>query len=285
MTVFITAVGGFLGSRLAASFAARGYLVKGSVRRRSGCTDPNVSRLVLGERFRSSVFAECDVLIHAAHDFTRGAAAINVEGTIAWAEAAASAGVTRQVFISSPSAQPDAPSEYGHVKYLLERWFLAAGHLVVRPGLVIGPGGLFGRQRTAVLRSPVVPLVGRGNQPTLVIAVDHFLDATARLVERGSPRGARLYYDDPLPMRAFVTALNQAAGRRTRIVTIPPAVAIGLAGIAGALRLPVPVTAEQIRTLLRSAPPPASDLPELLPDRAHEFSLAYALAAMERVGS
>ena len=229
----------------------------------------------------SHQFSQAATSSFIRRDFRRGAET-NVRGTIAWAEAAASAGVRRQVFISSPSALPDAPSEYGRIKYKLERWFLAAGQLVVRPGLVIGLGGLFGRQRAAVLRWPLVPLVGHGNQLTLVIALDHFVDAVARLIERGTPRETSLYYDDRPPMRAFVTAINQAAGRRTTIVTIPAGAAIGLARLARALRLPVPVTPEQIRTLLTSAPPPASDLPGLLPERANEFSLAYALAALDR---
>jgi nucleoside-diphosphate-sugar epimerase len=284
VTIFITAIGGFLGSQLAAGFASRGHIVKGSIRT-SLARDRNVCRLVLGEPFDLAVFAGCDVVVHGAHDFTRGAEAINIHGTIAWAEAAHRAGVGRQVFISSPSAQPDAPSEYGRAKYALERWFLRArpeaGHLVVRPGLVVGHGGLFARQRRALLRSPLVPLIGGGNQPTLVIAVDHFVDAMARLIERGSPREAILCYDDHLPMRRLVTAIKQAAGQRTTIISIPPSVAIGLAGIARALRLPVPVTPEQIRTLLTSGPPRASDLPALLPDRASEFSLGYALAALK----
>ena len=283
MTIFITAIGGFLGSQLAAGFASRGHVVKGSIRT-SPARDRSVYRLVLGEPFDLAVFAGCDVVIHGAHDFTHGAESINIQGTIARGEAAHRAGVGRQEIISSPSAQPDAPSEYGRAKYALERWFLRApdaGHLVVRPGLVVGHGGLFARQRRALHRSPLVPLIGGGNQPTMVIAVDHFVDAMARLIERGSPREAMLYYDDHPPMRRLVTAIKQAAGQRTTIVSIPPSVAIGLAGIARALRLPVPVTPEQVRTLLSSPPSPASDLPTLLPDRTSEFSLAYALAALK----
>jgi nucleoside-diphosphate-sugar epimerase len=281
VTIFITAIGGFLGSRLAAGLTARAHVVKGSVRSRPPHGDPHISRLVLGESFDATIFAACDALIHSAHDFTRGAAPINVRGTIAWAAAAGRAGVRRQVFISTPSAQPDAPSEYGRTKYELERWFLEAGHLIVRPGLVVGHGGLFARQRAALLRSPLVPLVGGGNQPTFVIAVDHFVDAMARLIERGSPREASLYYDDRPPMRAFVTAIKHAAGQHASTVTIPPFVAMGLAHIARALKLPVPVTPDQIRTLLASTSPRLSDLSELLPDRASEFSLAYALAALK----
>jgi NADH dehydrogenase len=282
VTIFITAIGGFLGSSLAAGLARRGHHVKGSIRSQ-GTNASSVVRLVLDEPFDASVFAGCDAVIHAAHDFTRGAYDTNVRGTIAWAEAAARVGVSRQLFIGSPSAQPNAQSEYGRAKHALDRWFLDHDHLVVRPGLVVGPGGLFARQRAALLRTPVVPLIGGGDQPTLVIAVDHFVEAVARIIETGAPREASLYYDECPPMRTFVTAVKQAAGLRAIVVTIPSGIAIGLTALARALRLPVPVTPDQIRTLLNSpSNPPRGDLGRVLADRTAEFSLAHALAAFER---
>jgi len=279
VNIFITAIGGFLGSSLATGFTRRGHEVKGSIHR-SPAAGTGIVRLSLGEPFDAAVFDGCDAVVHGAHDFTRGAGDRNVRGTIAWAVAAARAGVARQLLVSSPSAQKDAPSEYGRAKYTLERWFLDNGHLVVRPGLVIGPGGLFARQRTALLRTPVVPLIGGGHQSTFVIGVDHCVEAVARIVEAGGPREASLFYDDCPPMRAFVTAVKEAAGQRATIVAIPPSIAIGLTRVAGALRLPVPVTPDQIRTLLRApARPPRGDLGRVLPGRTDEFSLAHALAA------
>jgi len=282
VTIFITAIGGFLGSQLAARFAARGHHVTGSVRRAAAHEGTRVVRLTLGEKFDPQVFAGCDAVIHAAHDFAPGGSEANVRGTIAWAEAAARTGTTRQVYIGSPSAQADAPSEYGRVKYALEHWFLDAGHVVVRPGLVVGSGGLFARQRAALLRTPLVPLVGGGHQPTFVIALDHFVDAVARIVESGTPREASLFYDDRPPMRAFVKAVKRGAGQRAIVVPIPAVVAIALARLARALRLPIPVAPEQIRTLLNTRfESLRSDLPRILPERVAEFSLAYALAAID----
>ena len=283
MTIFITAIGGFLGSQVAARFAARGHHVKGSIRGNAPAIDGRRTiRLALDEPFDPNVFSGCDVVVHAAHDFTPGARDANVHGTIAWAEAAARAGVTRQLFISSPSAQPESPSEYGRAKYRLERWFLDAGHLIVRPGLVVGQGGLFARQRAALLRSPLVPLIGGGHQPTFVIALDHFVDAAARIVESGTPHEASLFYDDRPPMRSFVTAVKHAAGQRAMIVPIPASAAIALTRLARALRLPIPVTPEQIRTLSHTPfDSLRSDLPRVLPERVAEFSLAYALAAID----
>jgi nucleoside-diphosphate-sugar epimerase len=280
VTIFITAVGGFLGSRLAAGLSRCGHQVKGSIHRSPAAAGRAVVRLALDEPFDPVVFAGCDALIHGAHDFTRGAADRNVRGTIAWAEAAARAGVTRQMFISSPSAREHAPSEYGRVKYTLERWFLDRGHLVVRPGLVIGPGGLYARQRAALLRTPFVPLIGGGVQPTFVIGIDHFVDAITRIVETGTPRETSVFYDECPPLRTFVTAVKRTAGQRAIVIPIPAGIALVLTRLGRALRLRIPVTPDQIRTLLsQSLTLPHGDLRRVLPDRTAEFSLAHALAA------
>lgn len=280
MTIFITAIGGFLGSHLAAALSARGHQVKGSTRSSRAVGRWTTTRLALDQPFDLQVFSGCDAVVHCAHDFTPGSYTVNVRGTIAWAEAAERAGPTRQLFLSSPSAQVDAPAPYGRVKYTLERWFLERGQMVVRPGLVVGSGGLFARQRAALLRTPLVPLIGQGDQPTYVIALDHFVDAVVRMLETGAPLEASLFYDERPSMRALVTIIKRHAGQRAIIVPIPAGAAIALAHAAHRLRLPIPVTADQIRTALR---PPAdrweSSLPALLPGRAHEFSLARALAA------
>jgi hypothetical protein len=126
-----------------------------------------------------------------------------------------------------------------------------------------------------------VPLIDGGRQPTLVIAVDHFVAAVTRILEDGLPRETSLFYDERPPMRDFVTAIKHAAGQRVIVVPIPAALAIASTRLAHALHLPIPVTPEQIRTLLHTPfDAVRSDLPRVLPERAAEFSLAYALAAI-----
>src|ERR1700723_1472322 len=98
MRIFITGIGGFLGSALAEHLAARGHEVRGSRR----------SEMQLGGPFEASVFAGMEVVIHCAHDFTPGARRKNVDGTRAWFDAAAAQGARLQVLLSSYSARPDA---------------------------------------------------------------------------------------------------------------------------------------------------------------------------------
>ena len=204
----------------------------------------------LGEPFDASVFAGVDAVIHCAHDFTAGARRKNVDGTRAWFEAAAARGARLQALMSSYSARPDADSEYGQTKFEMERIF----GTVLRPGLVMGDGGLYKKQRAALRRLPIIPVIGDGLQPTAVIRIEDFLDAATRVVEEERTGAFNLFYEEQPSYRELVRAMK--AGQRTVFLPIPAGVALAMARAAEALHLPVPVKPGQIRALMgnRSAP-------------------------------
>ena len=240
MRIFITGIGGFLGGALAGHWKARGHEVRGS----------RSSEMQLGGPFDASVFAGIDTVIHCAHDFTVGAQSKNVEGTRAWVEAAKSQGARMQVLLSSYSARADADSEYGRTKFEMERMF----QTVLRPGLVMGDGGLYRKQRAALRRLPVAPVIGDGLQPTAVIQLADFLAAATLVVEEARTGAFNLFYEKQPSYRELVRTMK--AGQRTVFLPIPAGLALGLARAAEALHLPIPLKAAQIRALLgnRTAP-------------------------------
>jgi nucleoside-diphosphate-sugar epimerase len=252
MRIFITGIGGFLGGALAKHLVARGHEVRGSRR----------SDMQLGGQFDGSIFAGMEVLIHCAHDFTPGARRKNVDGTRAWFDAAAAQGVRLEVLLSSYSARPDADSEYGQTKFEMEQMF----RTVLRPGLVMGDGGLYRKQRAALLRMPVVPVVGDGLQPTAVIRIEHFLDAAMVVIEGERTGAFNLFYEKQPSYRELVRAIKAEAGQRTIFLPIPAALALALTRAAEALHLPIPVKPGQIRALMGNQSAPwRSDLASLLP--------------------
>jgi len=254
--IFITAVGGFLGGALARHLEARRNTVTGSTRR----------MMELGRPFDATVFEGRDAVIHCAHDFTPGAHERTVTGTKAWMETAAGMGVQRQIFLSSCSVRPHAGSEYGRTKHEIEELFLGRGHTVLRPGLVRGEGGLYARQRAALLRTPIVPALGGGIQPVATVSLEDFLAAAETALHLSSEQRNRAFnlFDEPMPTyRDFVRAIR--AGRRTLFLPVPAPLAIALAGAAQLLRLPAPVTPDQIRALGNDeSPRMRSGLRELL---------------------
>jgi nucleoside-diphosphate-sugar epimerase len=261
MRVFITGIGGFLGGALAAHLAARGHEVRGSGR----------SKMQLGGPFDASVFAGTEMVIHCAHDFTAGARRKNVDGTRMWFDAAAAQGARLQVLLSSYSARAGAESEYGQTKFEMERMFQTRLQTVLRPGLVMGDGGLYRKQRAALLRMPVVPVIGDGLQPTAVIRIEHFLEAATVVIEEERTGTFNLFYEKQPSYRELVRAVKAEAGQRTIFLPIPAGLALAVARAAEAMHLPVPVKPDQIRALMGNQSAPwRSDLASLLPETRTE---------------
>ena len=191
-------------------------------------------------------------------------------------------GVPHQIFLSSISSRADAASEYGRTKYRIERFFLEAGETVLRPGLVIGNGGLFARQKRMLLRLPIVPVLGNGDYPTAVIGVAHLLAAMAVILAQKQRGGFNLFYEPQVSLDQFIRMVKRAAGQRPRLVHVPASLALGITRLTQTARLPLPVNAEQIRSLtLNRSTPFRSDLPRLLPESQGEFTLIHAVRALE----
>ena len=178
-------------------------------------------------------------------------------------ETAAALGVRHQIFLSSHAARAGAAAEYGRTKHEIERLFLDRGYTVLRPGLVTGAGGLYARQRAALLRTPMVPMLGNGTQPVAAISIADFLTA-ATLVLEEERTGAFNLFDEPMPTyRQFVSGVRE--GKPTLFLPVPIGLALPLAYLADWLRLPVPVKPGQIRALVTNASSPwHSDLRRLL---------------------
>ncbi len=278
MKIFVTGVTGYLGRTIAHHLLAEGYQVAGSGRRAVIIPGVDVALAALGDPVEPGMFSDSDVVIHAAHDFEPGSANKNIEGTLAMRDAATKAGVPRQIFLTSYSARPDAESEYGRTKYTIERFFSDSASVNLRLGLVIGNGGLFAWQRSILLRTPVVPLIGGGDFPVAVVAISHVLAATEVIVRTPVSGFRNLFYDARPTMKEFVQAIKRHAGQRAVLLPIGPRFAMAAVKAARAVGLRIPVDPGQIRALqLNRDSRWESDLPDLLGGREEQFQLSYAL--------
>jgi nucleoside-diphosphate-sugar epimerase len=143
-----------------------------------------------------------------------------------------------RVLVSSHSARPDAVSEYGISKYRMERLYLDEEETVVRPGLVLGAGGSFGRRLAAMRKSPVIPLVDGGRDTVPVLAVSDFCEAMVGIVE-GRRRGSWNLFNQGEPtMREIVDLVLRIEGRRAWVVPVPYSLALAVVR-AGERWLPV----------------------------------------------
>jgi len=229
-TVAVTGAAGFVGGALCRALVRHGFTVRALVRDPSAARlDPALqrARCALPDGIDPAAFAGVDVLLHAAWATRETDAAkarlVNEDGTRRLLEAARRAGVRSRVFISSIAARPDAPSYYGRSKWEAERLFDDPADLIVRPGLVLGPGGqgLFQQLLGAAERLHVVPLFAGGRQPLHTVHIDDLCEAVAAALEHGLTGTVTVAEPEPIAMKDFLRAMVQLRGIRCLFVPLP----------------------------------------------------------------
>ncbi|MFJ9607609.1 NAD-dependent epimerase/dehydratase family protein [Kitasatospora sp. NPDC101176] len=158
-TVALTGATGFIGSAVRAALDARGVRVRALARTvpdERGATDWVPGDLADGAAL-TALCEGADALLHLASRVSGGTEeceAVNVRGTAAVTAAAGRAGVHRIVHLSTAAVYGVGPhdgvevdgvvpaphSEASRTRLLAERHALAAGAVVLRPGLVTGTG-------------------------------------------------------------------------------------------------------------------------------------------------
>jgi NADH dehydrogenase len=244
----VTGASGFVGRHLVAHLAARGHRVvafqRGAQLAPAGIT---VRPFTLPDGIDPAHFAGLDAVVHGAlveyGPAHRDADAINREGARRVVAAAHAAGA-RAIFLSTLSAHADARSHYGINKLELESLFAEPRDAVLRLGLVLGNGGLFGSIVDVLKSSRVVPLPDGGRQPIqtlwmgdLCAAVDHVLDAGT---------GGRFDVADPTvhTMRGLYETIMRGLGVHPALVPVPLSLVHAGVTVLEALRVPFPIRAE-----------------------------------------
>jgi nucleoside-diphosphate-sugar epimerase len=258
-TCLITGGNGYLGSELASLLRASGWRVISAERRPHG--SDSVAYSLDGE-VSPTLFGGVDALIHGAYDFRpRSWDAIyrkNVLGSRKLIEKAKAAGVAT-LLISSISAFPGCNSSYGKAKLLLEEITLAAGGIVLRPGVIYGGSnrGIFGRLLKQVKYRSVIPLL-TGNPCVLHLTR---VDDLARMIDgclRGvwNPAGTAwvVAHPEPWPMRELLVEMGRGMGKKPIFLPTPwQPVFVGLKFLE-AVGLPSPFTSDNLISLVNQDP-------------------------------
>jgi nucleoside-diphosphate-sugar epimerase len=127
--------------------------------------------------------------------------------------------------------------------------FLGAGQTVVRPGLVIGAGGMFGRHVKMIRTSRVIPLVDGGSDRVAIVALSDFSLAMTKIIETIGQPGWNLFNFREPTMREIVETVLQLTHGHARIVPVPYNVAACAVSAAEFLRLPLSFNSGSLRTM------------------------------------
>jgi NADH dehydrogenase len=227
--------------------------------------------LFLGDlpgRVDDTAFEGVDVVVHCAymsrHTTLDEARAVNEDGTARVLAASRKHGVGRFVFISSTGAHPEARSYYGRSKLLIEGSLDLERDLVIRPGLILGPGGLFERVRASLASVGVVPVFEGGRQRIQTVHVEDLGRAIEKAID--DDRTGRFVVAEPegIELRELFKAIARRMGRRCVLVPLPAGpVLFALRAFEG-LGVRLPLTSENVLGALSlRTQPSAADLEAL----------------------
>lgn len=222
------------------------------------------------------------VMVHCAWDFSRPRVEeneqVNVEGSRRLLRSAVEAGVRRFVFVSSISAFEGCRSNYGRSKLRVERMFLDAGGIVLRPGLVWGasPGGMFGALSKQVASSAIVPLIGSGRYPQYLVHEDDLgeavrLAATGALANADAP--ITMAHPQPWLFRDLLRQLARSQGRRVKLVPLPWPVLYASLKLAEAAGIRLGFRSDSVLSLVYQNPSPDFSSMEFLKLDARPLAL------------
>ncbi len=261
--VLITGGTGYVGAHLARVAMARGHAVTVLAR--------DASRVPAGAAFRRWTLGDPlpaglapATLFHIAHDWTN-AALVNEDAAARLLESARQAGVTRFVFMSSQSAQPDAATAYGLVKWRIEQMLDGADTASARVGPIYGgqAGSLYG-QLVRLIALPALPMIRPGQlfQP---IHIDEVCDGLLALAASPLTGPRKMAAPVAIPFGAFLRILaRETLGKRLTILPVP--LWLALLGCTVTEYVPVIPTVSRARVLGLAGirfMPCADDLAEL----------------------
>ncbi len=256
-TVLITGATGFWGRQLCDYFRKKGDTVRGLVRRTNvyPFTEPGVTlfKSNLPDEIDVTAFKGVDIVIHGAYHTARlisieEAHRVNHDGTMRVYETSKSAGVAQFVFISSTGAHAEAESYYGKSKFALEQLMNPEKDLIIRPGLIIGPGedGTFNRMKESLCKSGIVPIFDGGHQILQTIHIDDLCKAIDLVVEKRLTGLFIVVEPQGLEVRDFFKLVAARLNKRCILVPLPMSLTLTILRIIEKFHIPFPLSSENL---------------------------------------
>jgi nucleoside-diphosphate-sugar epimerase len=245
--IAVTGADGFLGTHLCEAFLARRWQVYGLVR------NPERKRLLPGVTYRHYAFPaelsqrdEVDLIVHCAFAMQAvdaGRYAVNREAADFLRRQYPQ---TPMLFVSSMSAHEGAESLYGREKLHIESTLSSSRDAWIRPGFIIGNGGVFKNLVGSIRKLPLIPLFYGGMQPIQTVHVEDLAACICAIVERNHCGLIRYGERQPVLLRDFYAAI--AAGLEVKRPLVPLPGALTLAGlrIAESAGLRLPMTSQNL---------------------------------------
>ena len=263
MIVLLTGASGFIAKHLALFLHQRGYTVDGvSSKSLSSDLYRRIYTGTLGNAL--PLFSDTyDLIIHCAYDHTASAES-NVQATVLWAESLLQQGNTRQMFLSTIGVVSGNTSMYARSKADTEKWFQAHQMHIIRPGLVVGNGGLFEKIIKKVRYFPILPLINGGKQKIKLIGIMDLLTFIEKIMIDGQnfpPQEYNLFYTSETSLSELLRQLAEFYKRTIIFISIPFGLVYGLVWMIEKLHLNLGISTVNLLGLKQNNLTMNSDIP------------------------
>ena len=256
MKIFITGINSFIGSNLASYLSVENHQIYGSVSNENKLADKKevikgTYLIKLDKPFDEKIINRMDVIIHCAHDSSRNSLEKNVNGTIAISAAARNKN-NKQIFISSYSAHKYNSTDYGKVKSTLEKYFVNEGHVVIRPGLVVGSGGLFLRIYKIMKKFPVLPLLDGGNGLIPILCIKDLEVSVGKIINKYNNGIFNLFNDKYITLYKFIYEIRNYANLNIFFISIPSKIIIRFILLINKCGIKLPINYDNIKSFTQN---------------------------------
>jgi nucleoside-diphosphate-sugar epimerase len=247
MKIAVTGAQGFIGSALCQALSLLGHEVSCWVR---SPKKPGDKVFVMPDKIEPALFEDKpDWVIHAAYvtqfKTAKKTWAANIKGSMRLFELAQDHG-SKILFLSSLSAHVEALSIYGRSKFQLESALDLNKHLIVKPGIVIGPGGLFLRMIRLLQRLWFGVLFWGGTQPLYGVALDDLIAACIQLMEQNAVGRYHVMEAKPHTVKNFYQTLMQALELKPRMLSLPGDISLFAVQQLEKMRIHLPISSENL---------------------------------------
>lgn len=256
MRLLITGASGFIGSHLVSVASKQGWdIVSFS---RSGIKPEGASKAFawsFGQKVPINAFEGVNYAIHLAHDFSgEKGAKETIISTYEMALLLNSSGVQRQIFVSSYSAGNHSSSLYGKTKFQLEKFLSKLPNItIVRPGLVMGGGGLYGRICHWSKVLPIIPLPDGGKGMIPVIEVGKLCVLLLEILRQQSPPlEANLFESELISLRQLIIEFSAKGGKHPLIVPIPSNFLMFVLKITSFFHIRLPINEDNLKGFIKN---------------------------------
>jgi len=250
-TIIITGANGFIGSELVKHFSDKDWKLIALVHH---LPKDKIEAVVYKEYDLSvspdeSIFSNADYLVHGAyikHDSHLNAYEMNIQGAKNILSLSRKYNLKKSIFLSSISSRADALSNYGKMKFDIEKLFNTDKDLIIRPGLVIGNGGIVKEMIEFIKKKGIIPLIGGGKQPIQTVAIDDLIRFIDKALTDDLTGTITIAEPNAVTYKEFYEALSKQINVKPLFIPMPFFIAEILLSLSKIIGMKLPVTKENL---------------------------------------